>query len=141
MIALSWILFALLALLWTGAAWIAAAATQWVAQALASGTATQVARDVAALPLPQWLKSWIDPAWLQALQSALQWAVDGAGSWLPLTATAAGWLVPAIWVGWGLGLAVLLLGAGAAHMLLRRFGGRGSPRAPVPRAGRAPALR
>lgn len=134
MIALSWTLFALLALFWSGAAWIAAAGTQWVAQSLASGTATQAARELAGLPLPEWLKFWIDPAWLQALQSALQWAIDGAGAGLPLAGTAAGWLVPAIWVAWGLGIVLLLLGAVGAHMLVRRFARRGSSAAPMPRA-------
>lgn len=130
MIALTWTLFALLALAWTGAAWIAAAATGWVAQALASGTATQAARDLAALPVPEWLEAWADPAWLQALHSALQWAVEGVGAGLPLAGTAAGWLVPAVWIAWGLGLALLMTGAAVAHVLLRRF---------VPR-GAAPAL-
>ena len=39
MIALSWMLFGLLALTWTAAAWITAAATEWTAQALAAGHA------------------------------------------------------------------------------------------------------
>ncbi|MCC2633312.1 MAG: hypothetical protein K0S48_1198 [Ramlibacter sp.] len=87
MIAFSWMLFALLALFWTAAAWITAAATEWTVQALASGT------------------------------------VDAAGAWLPLAGTAAGWLVPAIWIAWGLGLLLLLLAAAVVHLLLRRFSG------------------
>lgn len=131
MIALSWSLFALLALFWAGAAWIAAAATQWLAQSLASGSATQAARDVAALPLPEWLEPWIDPAWLQALRSGWQWAIDGFGAGLPLAGTAAGWLVPSIWIAWGLGMVLLVVGAVAAHLVLRRFAGGGSRPAPV----------
>lgn len=133
MVALSWILFTMLALSWTGAAWVAAAASEWVAQALATGTATQAARDVASLPLPEWLRLWIDPAWLQALQAGLQWAVDSAGAWLPLAGTAAGWLVPVVWAAWALGMVLLLLAAALAHMLLRRFLRRGSAPAPVAR--------
>lgn len=123
MIALSWMLFALLALFWTAGAWITVAVTEWTVQALASGTAAQAARDVVTLPLPEWLKSWIDPAWSQALQSLAQWAVDAAGAWLPLAGTAAGWLVPAIWIAWGLGLLMLLLAAAVVHFLARRFSG------------------
>jgi hypothetical protein len=133
MLALSWILFALLALFWTGAAWITASATQWAAQALASGTAAQAARELAAVPLPEWLRLWIDPDWLQPFHSALQWAIDSAGAALPLAGMAAGWLVPAIWIGWGLGMLLLLLGALGAHALLRRLGRR-APDGPLPGA-------
>jgi hypothetical protein len=128
MIVLTWSLFGLLALFWTSAAWITAAGTQWVTQALASGTAAEAARDLAALPVPEWLKFWIEPSWMQALQSALQWLVDGAGAGLPLAGSAAGWLVPAIWVAWALGLILLLAGGAGAHMMLRRFGRRPTAR-------------
>lgn len=131
MFALSWTLFAVLAVSWTGAAWITAAATQWLAQALASGTASQAARDLAALPLPGWLSSWIDPAWLQSLHAAVQWAVDSTAAVLPFAGTVAGWLVPAVWVAWGLGMVVLLVGAVGAHALLRRFA---PPARPAPLA-------
>ena len=124
MIGLSWILFALLALFWTGAAWIITASTQWAARALASGTAAQAARDLAALPLPDWLKFWIDPAWLQALESAMQWILQGADAGLPFAGALAGWLVPAIWIAWGMGMVLLLLAAAGAHMLLQRLARR-----------------
>jgi hypothetical protein len=138
MIVLSWILFALLAVFWTGAAWISASAAEWAAQALASGTAAQAAQDLAALPLPEWLKVWIDPAWFDALQSALRWVIDGAGAGLPLAGTAAGWLVPAIWITWGLGCVLLLLGAVGVHLLLRRFARRAPPPAPAGRGWGGP---
>ncbi|QJW83583.1 hypothetical protein HK414_04050 [Ramlibacter terrae] len=64
------------------------------------------------------------PGRLQALQSLVRWAVDGAGAGLPFAGTAAGWLVPAIWIAWGLGFALLLLGAVAVHIVLRRFARR-----------------
>ena len=134
MIALAWTVVALLALLWTGAAWITAAATGWAAQALASGTASQAARDLAVLPVPDWLKLFIDPAWLQGLQAAVQWALDGAGSLLPFVGSATGWLVPAIWIAWGLGLALLLAAAVTAHVLVRRLASGATRRDTVPRS-------
>ncbi|HEY8357227.1 MAG TPA: hypothetical protein VIL30_07160 [Ramlibacter sp.] len=121
MIVLSWILFAFLALLWTGAAWITAAMLRWLGDALASGTAPQAARDIASLPLPDWGKFWIDPAWFEMLQSMTQWAIGGAGAGLPIAGTAMEWLVPALWIGWGFGMALLLAGAVAVHLVLRRF--------------------
>lgn len=124
MIAASWILFALLALFWTGAAWVTAAATGWVTQALASGSATKAARDLAAVPLPEWLAPWIDPGWLQALRSAVEWAIEGAGAVLPVAAPAVGWLVPAIWMLWGVGMILLLGGAAGAHVVVRRLARR-----------------
>lgn len=124
MIALSWILFALLALFWTAAAWIMAALLQWTTEALASGAASQAARDMGALELPAWTKACIDPDWLLALQSALQSAIDGAGAILPLANMAAAWLVPAVWLSWALGMILLLVAAIGAHVLLRRFARR-----------------
>jgi hypothetical protein len=120
MVMASWVVFGLLAVLWTAGAWLAVEVTQWAADALASGTAAQVARDAAALPVPDWARLWIDPAWVQALQSMLSWSMDVAGAMLPTAGTAAGWLVPAIWVVWAVGIAMLLLAAGGVHALLRR---------------------
>lgn len=139
MIVLSWTLFAVLALFWTGAAWITAAGTEWALQALASGTGVAAARDLAALPVPEWLKVWIDPAWIQSLQSALRWAIDGSAAVLPLAGAAANWLVPAIWIAWALGMLLLLVGAAGAHMLLRRFASRWLRRSPAPRTAREAA--
>ena len=121
MIALAWTVFALLALAWTAAAWITAAGAAWGAQALASGSATHAARELAAVPLPDWLDIWIDATSLEALQSALRWAIDTASAVLPFAADAAGWLVPLVWIGWGFGMVLLLLVATGSHLLLRRL--------------------
>lgn len=121
---LSTAVFALLALLWTGGAALAAWLVQWTAQALASGGAVEFGRELGALPLPQWIAVWMDPALVQAAQSALLWMLDAASGLLPLAGSAAQWLVPVVWVVWGLGLLVLLAAAGASHLLLRRLGSR-----------------
>jgi hypothetical protein len=124
MVILSWAVFGLLALFWTGAAWLSAEVTGWLAQLLASGSAVQAAGDVAALPVPAWARLWIDPAWVELLQSALGGAIGLAGSGGAAALAVAGWIVAAIWIGWGLGLALLVIGAVAAHLLLRRFASR-----------------
>ncbi len=124
MAALSWIVFGLLALLWTAGAWVTVEATEWIAQALASGSAVQAARDIASLPLPAWLRLWIDPAWFEALQSLVQWSAGVLGAGLPFAGTAAVWITAAIWITWGLGLVLLLAAATAVHLLLRRRGRR-----------------
>lgn len=127
MAALSWTVFGLLALLWTAGAWLTAEAVDWIAQSLASGTAVQVARDMTIGTVPQWLQLWIDPAWLQALQSALRWLLELAGTGSPAAGAVAGWLIPLVWVGWGLGIVALLAAAAAVHLLLRRFSRRRAP--------------
>lgn len=121
MLAVAWIVFALLALLWTGGAAMTAWLAEWAAQALADGGAAQAAHGLATLPVPQWIAIWLDPALVQAAQSALQWALQAGQDLLPLAGSAAGWLVPLVWVAWGLGLVVLLAGAAGVHLLLRRM--------------------
>ena len=121
MIAAAWGVFAVLALLWTGGAAMGAALAGWTAEAIASGTAGEAARAMAALPVPQWIAVWADPAWIEAVQGALLWTLEAGRSLLPLLGTAAGWLVPLVWIAWGLGIALLLAAAIAAHLLLRRF--------------------
>lgn len=116
--------FALLALLWTGGAALTAWLVQWTAQAVASGGALEIGRELGALPVPQWIAVWMDPALVEAARSALLWTLDAASGVLPLAGTAAEWLVPAVWVVWGLGLLVLLVAAGAFHLLLRLPGSR-----------------
>lgn len=117
----SWALFGVLALLWTGGAFITAELVQWGAQALGSGAAAEAGRELAQLPVPPWAAIWLDPAWVQSLQAMVLWGLDAFRDALPLLGSAAGWLVPVVWVLWFLGLVALLVAAGAAHVLLRRF--------------------
>ena len=121
MVLIAWAGFALLALLWTGGALAASALAGWMAEALASGTAIDAGRQLATVPLPPWLAVWVDPAWLQAAQSALAWALEAGQGALPFLGAAAGWLVPLVWVVWGFGFVLLLAGAGGTHLLLRRL--------------------
>lgn len=118
---LSTAVFALLALFWTGGAAFAAWVVQWAAHALADGGAVAASREFAALAVPQWIAPWVDPAVVQAAQSALLWTLDVGRGLLPLAGSAAQWLVPLVWVVWGLGLVVLVAAAGGLHLLLRRL--------------------
>ena len=124
MIVAGWVLFALLAILWTGGAWIAAAIAGWVADAVASGSAAEAGRELATAPLPEWFGLWADPEWVRAAQDALLRTVEAAQELLPLASTVVGWFVPLVWIAWGMGMAILLLLAVLAHVLLRRHGRR-----------------
>lgn len=117
-----WFVVAIVALLWTAGAALAAAAAGWTAAQVASGAALQASQAAAQMPVPAWIAPWVDPALLRTAQEALLWALQNARDALPWAAAAIGWLVPAVWALWGLGLAVLLLLAVLAHALI----GRGS---------------
>ncbi len=116
-----WIVFGLLAALWTGGAFAAAALTEWASGLIASGAAVDMGRAVAEWPVPAWLAPWVDAAGIKAMQAffvaALTWLRD---AW-PSIGAMVGWLVPVIWVLWGLGLALLLLLAGVGHWLAGRM--------------------
>lgn len=124
MVIASWLLFGLLALLWTGGAFVFAELAQWGAQALASGGAVDAARGLADLQLPPWIALWVDPAMVQAGQSMVLWTLDAGRDALPLLGSAAGWLAPLVWVLWAFGLLALLVGAAGSHLVLRRLRGR-----------------
>ncbi len=110
-----WLLWAALALLWTGGAWLAAELTQWSAQAIAAGNAESAARAAAQWPMPPWMALWVDPEWLKAVQASMRWALDVGSGLLPFAGAAMGWLVPLVWLAWGGGLLLLLVLAVAAH--------------------------
>lgn len=116
-----WTVFGLVALLWTGGAFVVSELTQWAARVLASGEAAALGKEVAQWPVPQWISPWMDPALLQSMQAALLWLLELLHDVLPLFDTAAVWLVPMVWVLWGLGLAAMLLLAGGAHLLSGRL--------------------
>ncbi len=115
-----WIVFALLAALWTGAALLFVTVSEWAAGLLASGQAEQLGTAAATMPLPPALALWIDPATVKLAQEGVLWLLNSARDVLPLLGSAMGWLEPLIWLLWLFGLVVMLVLAGAAHLLLGR---------------------
>lgn len=126
-----WILFSLFAALWTGTAWLAGRLVYWAAEAASSGSASGAVETAAGWQLPAWAAWWIDPALWRALQSLAMASMEWLQAALPYAGTAAGWVVAAVWVAWGVGMAVLLTVAGVSHLLVRRIPQEG---APTPRA-------
>ncbi len=121
---LIWVLFALLALFWTGAAALGAALVQWGAGLIAAGPGAGFDDPAAFGALATWLAGWLDPAALRALQDAALATAQALQAALPWIGAALGWVVPVIWVVWALGLALLLLAAGGSHWLAGRVPGR-----------------
>lgn len=126
--ALVWSLAALSAAGWTGMVWITHQLTAWVLGAIDAGPLKDAGGAMAGLPvppLPQWLDVWIDSAGLGALQA---WSADllgWLGAVLPAGEALMAWVGPLLWIGWALGLALLMGVAGLVHVL----------------AGRAPSVR
>lgn len=121
---LLWSVVALAALFWTGLVAVGAQLSEWLAGAVASGQAVDVARNAAQWPVPAWLALWVDPAWVALLQQA--WA--DVFNWLsgvwPATAgmagTLLGWVAPLLWLVWAVVLGLMLLVAGGLHWWLAR---------------------
>jgi hypothetical protein len=124
--ALIWSLSALLALLWTGLAAAVAAIVRWTADNLGQAPIDAVGTAAGSLAIPAWLAPWIDAAGWGAAQEAVTAWVTALSAALPFVGTAVGWLVPAVWLTWGLGIVVLLVLTLLAVWLLGRAGKLGS---------------
>jgi hypothetical protein len=118
-----WIAFGLLAAAWTGGAMLSAELIEWGAAALAAGGAADAARSAAQWPMPAWLAPWVDPAWIEAAGHAMASWLAAAGGSLPLLGSALGWMLPVVWTVWGLGIVLMAVLAGVAHLLLSRARG------------------
>ncbi len=116
-----WAAFGVLAVLWTLGALIVVELVQWGAQAIASGAATELGRSAAQWPAPAWLALWLDPAAIKAAQEGLLTGFEAFRSALPWVGSAVGWLVPLVWISWGIGVALLLAMAGGATWLTSRW--------------------
>jgi hypothetical protein len=115
-----WIVFAVMAVVWSAGAWLLAAGVQWAGESLAAGGAVDLAASVSTWSLPSWLVVWLDLGWLQWVQLYLVEAIDSLREAWPDLGRAVVWLVPLIWGLWGIGLLTMLLLAGLGHWLAGR---------------------
>ena len=116
-----WSVFALIAALWTGAVVVSAELTGWLASTVASGQAGDVLNNVGQWPVPAWLSLWIDPVWIQNLQAAWVDVMGWLGQGGPALGGVVGWLIPLIWIVWGVVMLTLLAAALAGPFLLGRL--------------------
>lgn len=118
-----WTVGGVLALLWTGAAALLGQLLAWGSGLMQRAGGAQVELPQAITDTPAWLAPWIDPATLEAWRAAAVQAWHAVQALLPIAGTATGWLGPVVWVVWGLGMLLILAGAGGAHWLIgRRWG-------------------
>ena len=104
-----WSVFLLLALLWTAGAGLFALLTEWSIGLLASGSAADLVASAGQIPVPAWLAPWLD---LAGWRELIQWSssvLQTVSALLPSAGQPLGWLVPFIWIAWGLGLVGLLV--------------------------------
>lgn len=118
-----WGLTALFAAGWTGLVWVTHQLTGWLLGAVDAGGLKDAGGAVGNLPLPplpDGLGVWIDTAWLGALQVWSAELLGWLGAVLPSGDALMAWLGPLLWVGWGLGMVLLLGVAGLVHVLVGR---------------------
>lgn len=119
-----WGLFALIAAAWSGAILISVELVQWLAASVPGANPGAILAPAGDVPVPPWLAWWIDPAWVGGAQAL--WAqVLGWLGWLSQTGSSlegvVGWLVPLLWVVWGVVLLIGLAVAVAGHCLLGKL--------------------
>ena len=106
------------AMVWTVGIALVASVANWLA-----GAGDQVVgavQTVAEWPAPAWAAVWMEPAWLDAVRSALTWTIDAASTYTPWLFSALGWVAPLLWVVWGLVMFLLLVAAAVGQVLLGR---------------------
>jgi hypothetical protein len=117
---LIWTAFLVLTLLWSGFWWLANQLTGWLLAGMASGQINGAVQSLANMPLPPWIALWVDPAWLEGVQSLLvpsaQWLVQV----LPNATGLLDWISPLFWTAWTLGMLTLLALALAGHWMINR---------------------
>lgn len=124
--AMIWFAFFVLAAFWTGLVVLTGEVSEWVLRSMASGQVADLAANAGQIPLPAWLALWVDTAWLQELQTLGIGLVQWLGQVLPSADGLMTWIKPLLWIGWGLGMLAMLVGAGVAHWLLGKGKGMSS---------------
>jgi len=116
-----WIVCLMLLGFWTGGTLLLAELTEWGARKLASGEAVPLGEVFTQWPVPAWVGMWVDAAWIEAAQGGVTWALQALHGTLPLVGSVIGWVVPFLWVLWGLGAVLVLALAFGAHWMLGRL--------------------
>ena len=118
---LLWGSVAFLSVLWTGGAALLSQGVVWASRRMSEGPALTLESAASSVIIPVWMTSWFDPIALNTVLHTAQGAMGNFFSVLPTMGMVLAWLVPAIWITWGIGMLMLLglviFGAG----ILQRF--------------------
>lgn len=122
-----WIIFAVLAAVWSGVAWMTVAGLEWAGELIASGGALDLAAALSRWSLPSWLVAALDLSWLQSVQLFAVDVAEGLRDSWPAIGGAFSRLGPLVWAIWGIGMAWLLLLTGVGHWVASRRAGATPP--------------
>jgi hypothetical protein len=118
---LLWGSVAFLSVLWTGGAALLAQGVVWSSRRMSEGPALTLEAAGGSVLIPMWLASWFDPTALNTVVQTVQGVLTNFFSVLPTMGMVLAWLVPAIWITWGIGMLMLLGLVIFANGLLQRY--------------------
>ena len=104
-----WSLFGITFLVWTAAAALFGQILEWSIGLLSSGGVTALRDAALNLPIPEWLAPWLAFGDWQALAQWTATVMQSLSGLLPLTGELLSWVIPAVWIVWGLGAVLMLL--------------------------------
>jgi hypothetical protein len=99
---------AFLSVLWTSGAALLAQGVVWASRRMSEGPALTLEAAGGSVLIPVWLASWFDPTALNTVVQTVQGDLTNFFSVLPTMGMVLAWLVPAIWMTWGIGMLILL---------------------------------
>ena len=105
---LLWGGIAFLSVLWTGGAALLSQAVVWSTRRMSEGPALALETAASSFIIPVWLTSWFDPTAFNMVLQTVQGVLGNFFSVLPTMGMVLAWLVPAIWITWGIGMLILL---------------------------------
>jgi hypothetical protein len=126
-----WILFGVVAMLWTGFAFLMAGVAEWASAAAhsdaAMGAAERIANTSLSVPTPEWARGWLDPAAMKAAQDFVLSLTSSLSAMsvqaLPWMGKLMEWLVPLVWTIWGAVLVMMILVTLVIQAIARRLPG------------------
>jgi len=116
-----WGSVAFLSVLWTSGAALLAKGVVWSSQRMSEGPALTLEAAAGSVIIPFWLAPWFDPSALTSLLQTAQGVLANFFSVLPTMGMVLAWLVPAIWITWGIGMLLLLGAVLVGTGILQRF--------------------
>lgn len=112
---------AFLSVLWTIGAVLLAQGVLWSSRRMAEGSALTLEAAASSIFVPVWLSSWFDPTALNMVFQTAQGVLGNFFSVLPTMGMVLAWLVPAIWMTWGIGMLILLCAVLVGTGILQRI--------------------
>jgi hypothetical protein len=118
---LLWVVFVVIAALWSGTVLISAELTKWLAASVSWGKPGELITNAGDWPVPAWLSMWIDPALVESFQAHWVQVLGWLGQTGPSLEGVVSWLIPLIWVIWGAVMLIGLVVALAGHFLIGKL--------------------